>query len=152
MKQTKDKGIIWKAALCLLFAVFLVGMVLSMTIASRKGSKVVDREYYSHGLHYNETSKNSGQETAGWSISSAIVDGQVLFRLFDASGKPLAGASATFLATPDGNNTAQKLTLNETAPGVYSATYPSGTLNELRGILRVARGSAVMQNKVVIFK
>ena len=151
MSDAKEKGIVWKAAIGVIFLVFFTGMAISMTMAARKGSKVVDRDYYSKGLHYNETSRTGSQNTAKWSISSRLTDGELRFHLTDATEKPLAGAALTLTMMADGV-ARQTIKLSETAPGIYSAPCPSGSGSELRGFLRIIQGSDVMETRVVIFR
>lgn len=47
----------WKITLVALVGLFLVAMVATLVIAGRKVSRVVDPDYYNHGLHYGETHK-----------------------------------------------------------------------------------------------
>lgn len=54
-KNHPDAGKSWKITLAALVGVFLVAMVASLVIAGKKVSRVVDPDYYSHGLHYGET-------------------------------------------------------------------------------------------------
>jgi nitrogen fixation protein FixH len=148
MNDKKDKGIIWKAAISLIFMVFFAGMAISMTMASRKGSRVVDRDYYTKGLHYNETSRPGALK---WNIRSSLADGEIRFQLADASEKPLAGAAVTLTVAAD-KAPSQTLKLAETAAGTYSAACPADSGSELRGLLRIAHPDGVMETRVVIFR
>jgi FixH len=60
-ERHQDGGIYWKVALGLMVGVFLVGMVTSLVLASRRVSRVVDPDYYQHGLHYGETSSSAAK-------------------------------------------------------------------------------------------
>lgn len=55
----------WKITLAALVGVFLVAMAASMIIAARNVSRVVDPDYYVHGLHYGETHDRRPAETDG---------------------------------------------------------------------------------------
>ena len=56
-KKHPESGKPWKITLAALVGLFLVAMAATMFIAVRKVSRVVDPDYYSHGLHYGETHK-----------------------------------------------------------------------------------------------
>jgi hypothetical protein len=55
--QEKDcrSGTFWKITLAALVCVFLIAMTVSMIIAGRRVSRVVDPNYYNNGLHYGDT-------------------------------------------------------------------------------------------------
>ncbi len=55
--QKKHQGTAksWKITLATLVCLFLVATAASMIVAVKRVSRVVDPEYYSHGLHYGET-------------------------------------------------------------------------------------------------
>ncbi len=54
-KREQDGGKPWKIGLALMVGLFIVATVASLVVASRRVSRVVDRDYYRHGLHYGET-------------------------------------------------------------------------------------------------
>ncbi len=54
-KDHTRSGKPWKITLATLVCLFLVAMAASMIVAAKRVSRVVDPEYYSHGLHYGET-------------------------------------------------------------------------------------------------
>jgi FixH len=60
-EKRQDGGTYWKVALGMLVGVFLVGMVASLVLASRRVSRVVDPDYYQHGLHYGEKSPSAAK-------------------------------------------------------------------------------------------
>lgn len=151
MNSAKDNGLIWKAILCLIFLVFMIGMAISMTLAGRKGSKVVDRDYYSKGLHYNENSLRGDQNKAKWNIHSTLDDEQLRFNLTDASKMPLAGAAVT-LTLIESDAAERTLKLTETSAGNYSVPFSTGTRSELRGLLRIAHSRGVMETWVVVLR
>jgi hypothetical protein len=53
-ERHRDGGRPWKIGLALLVGLFLVAMATSLVLASRRVSRVVDADYYQHGLHYGE--------------------------------------------------------------------------------------------------
>jgi hypothetical protein len=56
-KKHSGTGKPWKITLATLVCLFLVAMAASMIVAAKRVGRVVDPEYYSHGLHYGETHK-----------------------------------------------------------------------------------------------
>ena len=55
MKEENPRaGRPWKIAIAALIGIFLIAMVASLVVAGRRVSRVVDRDYYQHGLHYGE--------------------------------------------------------------------------------------------------
>jgi len=64
-KNHPESGKPWKITLAVLVCVFLVAMVASMIIAARKVSRVVDPDYYNHGLHYGEARETGGDAVGG---------------------------------------------------------------------------------------
>jgi hypothetical protein len=55
LKKYPGTGKPWKIVLATLVCLFLVGMSASLIVAAKRVSRVVDPDYYSHGLHYGET-------------------------------------------------------------------------------------------------
>lgn len=54
-KDHTKSGTPWKITLATLVCLFLVATIASLVVAEHRVSRVVDPEYYSHGLHYGET-------------------------------------------------------------------------------------------------
>ena len=54
-KKQPQTGKSWKITLATLVCLFLVAMAASMIVAAKRVGRVVDPDYYSHGLHYGET-------------------------------------------------------------------------------------------------
>jgi len=49
----------WKVAIAALIGIFLIAMIASLVVAGRRVSRVVDRDYYQHGLHYGEAVRST---------------------------------------------------------------------------------------------
>jgi hypothetical protein len=141
----------WKLTLALLFALFLVAMAASFTIAARRGSRVVDTDYYNHGLHYDQTRSGSKNPGIGWTISASLAGGDLQVRVRDESGGPIGGGELSFepeRGTP-GMSGAQLLA--ESAPGSFRGPRPLSPKGELHGTLRFTRGEATASKKLVLF-
>jgi hypothetical protein len=60
-EKQRDGGKSWKIAIAGLIGIFLIAMAASMVLAARRVSKVVDADYYQHGLHYGDKSYAQGK-------------------------------------------------------------------------------------------
>ncbi|MBI2353693.1 MAG: FixH family protein [Deltaproteobacteria bacterium] len=149
--RQRDTGRFWKRAIAGLFVLFCAAMVMSFGIAARKVSRVVDKDYYSHGLHYGESRNRADEAAAGWSMTATLAGGRLQLRVRDASGAPLGGGMVLFDMEPNGSGKKATLILVETAPGTYLAPQPAGAWSELRGTMRVTRGAAAIHEKMVFF-
>ncbi len=148
-------GHFWKLSIIALLALFLLVTAWSLVRAVRGVSRVVDADYYRHGLDYNrERHGVAVAERRGWHMQSAFDDGRLTVKVADGSGAPVGGGVMTLnLAAPvaPGNGpTLQVSLLVEGRPGVYSAGLQLSRGDELRGTLVFARGDAAMTGKVVV--
>ena len=151
-ERLHNSGARWKQGIVLLIGVFLVGTTLSMVTAARRVSRVVDTEYYSHGLNYGETQDLSKNPGLAWTITPALSGAELQVQVRDASGALLAGGKLSFQPQLNGaGQSAPGLKLAETAPGVFHARRPAPAAGEMRGTLRFTRGGAVASRKLVLF-
>jgi nitrogen fixation protein FixH len=141
----------WKIALALLFGVFLVGMAASFVIASRRGSRVVDADYYSHGLHYDQTRTGSKNAGLNWTMSASLAGGELQVQVSDESGAPVAGGELRFEPQAGNAGLSRALALAESAPGIFRAPRPVAPNGELHGVLRFTRGEAAASHRLVLF-
>ena len=148
MKNTSaGNGMNWKITLGLLFGLFLAAMATSLVLAQRRLSRVVDSDYYSHGLHYGERNGTAG-DAAPWTMTPAVAGGDLQVRMKDEAGAPVTGGELAF--QPEGAVPAVTIALRETAPGVYCAPRPQA--GDVRGSLRFTKGAAVLVCKVALLK
>jgi nitrogen fixation protein FixH len=151
-EAVKDSGTRWKLGIVLLIGVFLVGMVASLVTAARRVSRVVDTDYYSHGLHYGQAQDGSRNAGLAWTITPGIAGSELQAQVRDASGAPVAGGKLSFVPQVKGvAQPAGTLELLETAPGDFRARRPGAIQGELHGTLRFTRGGAVVSRKLVLF-
>jgi nitrogen fixation protein FixH len=153
MPQTKEQsGARWKLGIVLLIGVFLVGMAVSLVTAARRVSRVVDTDYYSHGLHYGATQDHAKNAGLDWTIAAALSGAELQVQVRDAAGAPVAGGKLSFEPQKNGANLPTgSLTLAEAAPGVFRARRPAPAAGELHGTLRFTKGEAVASRKLVLF-
>lgn len=147
---TTQSGTRWKLALMLLVGLFLVASAASFVIAARRVSRVVDTDYYSHGLRYGqEQSANAGHH---WTLTPAVSGADLTVQVQDQLGAPIAGGRLSFEPNQAGNRPAPSLQLSEAAPGMFRAPRPAAAPGgELRGTLRFTLGHAVASRKLVLF-
>ena len=146
-----NSGTRWQLGIALLIGVFLVGMVASLVTAARRVSRVVDADYYSHGLHYGETQDGAKHAGLGWALAATLSGSELRVRVSDASGAPVAGGKLSF--EPQGSGTyhpAGTLKFAEAAPGLFRARRPDPAGEELHGTLRFTRGEAGASQKLVL--
>ena len=149
--QLPHSGRFWIISLSVVIGLFIAATVGSVFIAKSRGGRVVDSEYYSHGLHYAENHSKSGNAGNSWTMTPSV-DGtflQVVVR--DESGQPLRGADALYTleqnaATPAGT----VVTLTESSPGLYRCPKPTTSRGELRGMVRVSKGGGSITGRVVV--
>jgi nitrogen fixation protein FixH len=151
-EAAKESAAHWKIGLALLVGVFLVGMAASLTTAARRVSRVVDTDYYSHGLHYGKTQDGSKNAGLGWSMTAGLSGTELQVRVKDESGAPVAGGMLRFEPKQTGGSEKPgTLALAESAPGLFRVTCPASAHNELHGTLRFTRGEAFASRKLVLF-
>lgn len=147
----KDGATPWKIGLGLLVGVFFVGMATSFVIAARKMSRVVDADYYSHGLHYDKTRSGSRNPGLAWTMSASLAGGELQVRVNDEAGIPVPGGELRFEPGRGGAGPGGAFALAEAAPGVFRAPRPVSPRGELHGTLRFTRGEAAASHKLVLF-
>jgi hypothetical protein len=151
MQVTAKSAGPWKALLALLVGAFLIGTVASLCTAARRVSRVVDTDYYNHGLHYDQTSKGARNPGMDWSMSASLAAGELQVRVKDQSGAPVAGGRLSFQSEQRSTGRHDILALAESAPGVFHAKRPASTQGELHGTLQFTRGDAAANHKLVLF-
>ena len=151
-KQRNDAGKFWIRIITVVVVLFITATVTSIVIAKKRGSRVVDTEYYSHGLHYAERHDTSGNTGNKWTMTPTADGTFIQTTVRDEHGAPLCGGEAT--CTLDQNSTVPSgtmLHLTESSPGVYRVSRPTTVQGEMRGTIRVAKGNGVISGRVVIF-
>ena len=151
-KNRAGDGRTWQLTLAALVALFLVGMVASLVIASRRVSGIVDADYYSHGLHYGETRMKTGDVMSGWHMTTSIAGDHLQVTVRDGAGAPVSGGTMTFepLQRP-GGGTGADFRFVEDSPGTYRASITSGHGRDLCGTMRFSRGDTGISGNVALF-
>lgn len=150
-ETAQNSGTRWKLGIVLLIGVFLVGTAASLITAARRVSRVVDTDYYSHGLHYGETQDGAKHPGLGWTMTAQLSGSALRVQVRDRSGAPVSGGSLIFQPQADATGQpAGALALAESAPGDFQAERPALPRGELRGTLRFTRGGSQASQKLVL--
>lgn len=158
MADHTKQGNYWKYAVIGLVTLFVAAMIVTLALASRRVSRVVDRDYYVHGLDY----QREGEQLAngvrlGWRLETAYADGIVRLRATDGTGRPVSGGRVALRnvdrsGTPKGGGDSVTPGFTEEGPGVYSARIASTHPGDLRGQVMVSRGNAAVAARLVLLR
>jgi nitrogen fixation protein FixH len=158
MADHTKQGNYWKYAVIGLVTLFVAAMIVTLALASRRVSRVVDRDYYVHGLDY----QREGEQLAngvrlGWRLETAYDDGIVRLKATDGAGLPVSGGRVALRnvdrsGTPKGGSGSVTPGFTEESPGVYSARIVSAHPGDLRGQVMVSRGNAAVAARLVLLR
>jgi len=142
-------GNIWIYGLLLLVAVFLAAMAISFIKAGREGSKVVDRDYYTHGLHYAPGDAGGEAARLGWRAEPSYRNGRLELRITDRNSAPVTGGTLTVTIEGQGAP-AGTLTCGITAPGVYCVPFVPATGSVLHARWNFRRGGDAISGRMTV--
>ena len=130
---------------------FLLLMTWSLIAAGQRGSAVTDRDYYSHGLRYNQTElERQAAAALGWTASIDLQGRQLFIRLQDRARKAVTRAGgALTLAGPD-RQAALQLALSEASPGIYRVELPADLHGELPVRIVFERDGARLNKRLLL--
>jgi nitrogen fixation protein FixH len=149
IQRARHSGKIWLYGLFLLIALFLVGMTFSLLKAARGVSRVVDRDYYTHGLLYAPVDAAGAAARLGWRAEPLYRNGRLELRITDRNGSPVDGGELT--VTLEGKGVpAGSLTCGMHSPGVYCVPFipVMGTVLKSGWIFK--RGSDTMSGRMTV--
>jgi nitrogen fixation protein FixH len=158
MSEMKTHGRCWKYTIIALVALFVAAMIVSLSLAARKVSRVVDRDYYVHGLDYQrEGEQLTNGVRLGWRLDAVYADGIMKVRATDGTGQPVSGGRVTLrnvdrLVTPQGGYNSATPSFTEESPGVYSASISQSQSGDVRRQVMVSRGNAAVASRLVILR
>ena len=134
-----------------MIGIFLVGTTASLVVAKRKVSRVVDTDYYSHGLHYAETHNRAANAGTDWTMTTSVDGRHLQVLVQDEAGLPVTGGRVVYdLDGSNGNRSSAGLSLRESNPGMYRTLRPEDVQGELHGTMRFTKGEATIVGKVVV--
>lgn len=150
MQAKINNGKSWKVILVTIVGLFLVGTTASLIIAGKKVSRVVDKDYYSHGLHYGEDLKKSQIDAMDWHMTSTVSGNMIAVSVQDSAGRPVSGGNLTLMpGIVSDSGIKGSIVFGESKPGTYQAFKPDSN-GQVRGILNFNRGNAAITGNVVI--
>jgi len=142
-------GKIWLYGLLLLVAVFLAAMVVSFIKAGKGGSRVVDSDYYTHGLQYVPGDAGEAAARLGWRAVPSYRNGRLELRISDRNSAPVTGGTLT--VTIEGKDApAGTLTCGITAPGVYCVPFVPVAGSVLHARWTFRRGSDTISGRMTV--
>lgn len=148
----------WKLSLIGLVGLFAAAMVVSFSLASRRVSRVVDRDYYTHGLDYQrEGELLANGVRMGWRLETAYAGGVVRLKVTDGAGRPVSGGRVVLRNTGTGDGPsrgtgASTPAFAEESPGIYSARLAPGQSGDMRREVMVSRGNAAVATRLVVLR
>jgi len=150
-QSPQHSGTRWKLGIALLICIFLVGMAVSLVTAARRVSRVVDTDYYSHGLHYGDTQDRAKNAGLSWTLKAELSGSELRVQVRDQAGVPVTGGTLGFQPQEGAaGQPAGALALAESAPGDYRAQRPAPMRGEVHGTLRFTKQGAVASQKLVL--
>ena len=141
----------WPWLIIALFAGFVVISGWSFYRAAKGGSAVTDRDYYSHGLRYNQTLlERQAAASLGWQTTSQLEGRLLTIRLRDRDQRGVAGAAGTLILLGSGSAPPTELALRETEPGTYRAHVPDGLHGEQAAEIAFQRDGARLSQRLLL--
>jgi nitrogen fixation protein FixH len=130
---------------------FLALTAWSIFLAAQRSSAVIDRDYYSHGLRYNETLlERQAAATLGWTVSTERQGQTLLFRLSDKQGRPVSTAKGTVYLYLPAQASNASLPLREIAPGTYQLHLTGEMTGEISARLEFVRDGALLNRQLLL--
>jgi nitrogen fixation protein FixH len=153
MRETgmRDTAHGWKWAILGTVLLFVAALVVTMTLAVRTGTRVVDADYYDHGLHYDAvqgTDRSGG--AARMQADASFTDGRLRMRLTDAAGAPVRGATVTFFPVAAAADV-KPFALQEAEPGTYASSRLPGN-GAVTGTITAVRGADSLRRRVAVLR
>jgi len=130
---------------------FLCLTAWSIYRANKGTSAVTDREYYSHGLRYNESLiERKAAEALGWRVKSTIEGHTLAFFLENREGEPVRKASGALELFIKKKSSRIRLPLAHTDPGVYQVNIPEDISGEITAKLEFEKNGARLSKQLLL--
>lgn len=147
--MTNHRHIPW--LLVLIGSGFLLLMAWSIFLAGQRSSAVIDRDYYSHGLRYNETLLEQRAATAlGWQVTTELMGRSLRFHLRDRQGRPVSEAQGVLYLSLPSNPSGLALLLHETTPGTYQVELAGSITGQISARLEFKRDRALLNRQLLL--
>lgn len=137
---------IWPRLIVAIGLLFFLFSSWSAYRAATMVSAVTDRDYYSHGLRYDQSLvEQRAAETMGWSLEANLSGDRLEIRLSDGEGRPVSGCRGE--ASLPG---ADRFLLHEDAPGLYSALLEPLLKGEFAAHLEFKRHGSRLSRRLLL--
>lgn len=143
----------WPWLLLGLATIFALVTGWSVQRAGIAGSRVLDRDYYSHGLKYNQTMLEKQAAAAlGWQLVAAIEGERLTARLHDQEQRPVSNGEGRLLVRQRAGRDyrTSEIALAEVAAGVYETVLPAAGADELDLTLIIRRDRAEIRRRLLV--
>lgn len=152
---TTRKTNLWPLLVIAIGAAFLAVTGWSIQQARQKLSPVTDRDYYRHGLRYNQTTlERKAAESAGWAMQSQLAGRRLTIAMANGDRQPVTGCTGQLIIYDGGSDqqASRRLALpvSETPAGSYRIDLPADLKGSLTGDLSLHRAGAVFNRRLLI--
>ena len=138
----------WPRNLVVLGLLFLTLTGWSVYRAATRVSDVLDQDYYSHGLRFNDSLiERQAAQGLGWTLATEVRDGWLRCRLNGVDGRPVTGGGGDLLLRRDGE---YRFPLEERGPGLYVVRLPPELSGEFSAQLILGRDGAHMRRNLLL--
>jgi hypothetical protein len=145
----------WQMLIVALVVVFIIGMAATFVTLARKGSPVVDADYYARGMRYgSDRNREIRGEKQGWRMETVMAGEALEVRVHDGRGVPVHGGRLTLTLADRPYSGEEKgpyawanrapLAGLEQSPGRYTVTLPSRHAGDRHGKLTFTGGDAIL--------
>ncbi len=139
----------WLYGLLTLVVFFLIATAWSLLKAGRDVSRVVDRDYYNHGLLYAPVDAASAAARLGWRSRPVYRNGRLELGITDRNGAPVTGGTLT--VTMEGKGApVGTLTCGMPLPGLYCVPLLPVSGSVIKAAWLFRRGSDVMSGRMTV--
>lgn len=157
------RGRFWQIFILSVVTLFLCAMTVTLTTAVRGVTRVVDPDYYDHGLHYGRDGEKLGNaEKLGWRMATTVSENRLEIRVTDAEDNPVGGGRVTFALDDADSNKAGRgrdawagagdPVVAEKAPGVYSIMLDKGGASDVKAKILFTKGDAALSGRLVVLR
>ena len=137
--------------LLIIGTIFLVLTSWSIYMARSGTSDVTDRNYYSHGLRYNETLlERKAAQSQGWTLKTQLIGHTLRFELKDKTGKAVISARGTLELLFPEKSTSIRLPLVLTDSGIYEVTLDQDLAGEMTARIEFVQDGARLNRQLLL--
>lgn len=147
--MTRTKRVPW--LLLLIGCGFVILTCWSLWLASQRSSGITDRDYYSHGLRYNQTLlERRTAASQGWSTTIELTGRNLSIRLQDNASHPVAHARGRLTLAGTDPSSSLTVDLHEILPGTYLVELPESVQGERAGEISFLREGARLNKRLLL--